>query len=522
MNKKVLNFINSENWEEEFLDNSIDDKLSSLVKMIRLKDMEGLLSFWENSLVNDYFELPHPEYREITTRAVYNIQSNMTNFILMIDSEKQQPWILAQCLNMIDYIVTEKKLIKIARECAKYDFSGIKNLASIDVEKINYNTKFSGFLLSQIRPYHFFYDHLQYLFALGGVEKLNQYNKKILNHKAFFILDDSSISNESKGVYFFPAVLTNLFLADSKMKNILNNRMETEVFNKSIVEFTPEETSKNNLILWFGITGQKRSWLQQIEGCIGIVDNLLKDKHFSYIKLYIDGMTSPENISIDNSEDNDVFEIIFLYLKDKCEIISLIGKDYKSKIQICRQVDLFIANSGTGCLVPLRFCNKNGVLHGNTLYSNFDVDNRDMVKVAKNIYTLDVVNPEVRGIDKVSYHIPWQHIFNLAIDVLNRTKGTSIKCLAVPALEEIVLKWEIEKKVESESKSFKYLKNRITPEYKPADILRDIAIAFEMDGDIEMAKEIMYKAYILRPTGSAIKKKLDMYKQSLSKKSPKI
>lgn len=48
-----------------------------------------------------------------------------------------------------------------------------------------------------------------------------------------------------------------------------------------------------------------------------------------------------------------------------------------------------------------------------------------------------------------------------------------------------------------------------------ADILREVAIAFESINDISTAHKIMYQAYLLRPNGPFIKKKLKEYKKGL-------
>ena len=49
-----------------------------------------------------------------------------------------------------------------------------------------------------------------------------------------------------------------------------------------------------------------------------------------------------------------------------------------------------------------------------------------------------------------------------------------------------------------------------------ADILREVALAFEKDGDIETAYSLMKKASALRPNGPFIKKKVEEYREILS------
>ena len=54
--------------------------------------------------------------------------------------------------------------------------------------------------------------------------------------------------------------------------------------------------------------------------------------------------------------------------------------------------------------------------------------------------------------------------------------------------------------------------------YQSADILREVSLAFESDGDISTAYKIMKEALILRPTGSVLKSKVTEYKKLLEGK----
>lgn len=60
--------------------------------------------------------------------------------------------------------------------------------------------------------------------------------------------------------------------------------------------------------------------------------------------------------------------------------------------------------------------------------------------------------------------------------------------------------------------------NKINNNHQPADILREVAICFEKDGDVKTASNIMKKALELRPFGSLIKIKLEEYNILISKR----
>ena len=66
--------------------------------------------------------------------------------------------------------------------------------------------------------------------------------------------------------------------------------------------------------------------------------------------------------------------------------------------------------------------------------------------------------------------------------------------------------------------AFSKLSESLLPNANSADILRDVAIAFESINDIQTAKKVMQQAHLLRPNGPVIKKKLDEYKKILENK----
>ena len=102
------------------------------------------------------------------------------------------------------------------------------------------------------------------------------------------------------------------------------------------------------------------------------------------------------------------------------------GKTYREKIQICRNVDLFIANAGAGQLVPHRFCKKPGILHSNEKHCVFPmgIDNITVKLVDKSLVK-DVGNLFVSSKEKaksgaglVSYSIDVQVMVNITKTML--------------------------------------------------------------------------------------------------------
>ncbi|WP_128082424.1 hypothetical protein [Halomonas sp. KX33721] len=344
--------------------------------------------------------------------------------------------------------------------------------------------------------------------------------KPLREEKSFFKINEVS-SFVDDNVLLFPAVIGNNTLSQRSSGRVkeLNEKMEKAVYNNAVKNFV-FSGEVNALRIWYGITGQKRSWLQQVDGAENIIKKLLP--HFNEIELYVDGMTASEGNTIRNADDEAVLKKIENRLEGQCRIQSLIGQDYRHKVRVCSTVDLFIANAGTGCMVPLRFCKKPGTLHSNTRFFTFPDSYPETIKKSDKKYVIDVQIEGKERADLSSYHIPWQHIFNLTAEVLNKIKGTNIKPLEVPPVEEVAKHYDKQQKAQKQKlMAFTAIENRVKPTHKSPDILREVALSFEQSGDIETALKIMQKALELRPSGPFIKRKVLEYQAIIESASQK-
>lgn len=515
MLKAIENFLRvMRNWKVEIpiknFDLSNNDETSQIVRMQKEENIDEILKIWHKKINNGYFELPHPNNSDVTTRAIYNVKYSMGNFVIMNDETNKNPWIFGQCVNFIDLIITETAIYKASNFNCENLLSSIEKLSHLQNSHFEYKSKKFGFLVSQTRPYHFFYDQLKFFLK---IKKTNINSFK----NAFFSPDDYSNVNEEKAsVFLFPTVIANNTLQTGLAKK-LNEEMEAFVYQESIVNLNHiiEDSSKEyDLVLWLGITGQKRSWLQQVDGYISIIQEL--QKHFPVIKVYIDGITATDGDTVYNADDVEIFDDIKKGLKNLSDItvISLIGKDYRTKICYCNTTDFFIANAGTGAMVPLRFNKKPGVLHRNTELFTFPDTYPKTVKLTELNYIKDVDLENKKRNDFLSYHTPWQHIYNLTIEVINNLKGTEILPIKVPKMVDFINDENSKKHTKNpkeKNNAFNNLGSKIKKNHQSADILREVALSFERAGDISTALTIMKKAVQLRPHGSYIKRKVTEY-----------
>ena len=437
-------------YEKNFVIENFDyrnhcGELADVFQMQADFDIEGLMDFWREKNRNEFFEIEHPILAN-KSFAIDSVQIGMANFLFMSDEEGLDVWILAQCEHCINMVIVEGMIYKNNYGNHKPILQKLEKLAEFERFEFLFEPKPFGFLLSQTRPYHFFYDQLK---ILVNLERL----KPVSSAPSFFFPQCWEVVDQDKRVFLFPNTIGNNHLNSTKRETVrkLNESMESLVYRESIAEYNRvvgESERKFGLTLWVGITGQKRSWLQQVEGYVAIIRQLKQS--FATIKVYVDGFTARDGETQKNAEDETICaQIIEAFIDSgNVEIISLIGRDYRTKICYCDTIDLFIANAGTGCLVPLRFNKKPGVLHSNTRLFAFPDDYPATVQRTEKRFTSDKQVDSRAKIDLLSYHIPWQHIFNLTVEVLKQTRSVNIRLLDVPPVAEVAKSYEAQEKVE--------------------------------------------------------------------------
>ncbi|WP_134191492.1 hypothetical protein [Campylobacter coli] len=407
-------------------------------------DFGELLEYWRNIFSKDYFELYHPIYNNIKTRAIKNFfapkkHPRFSNYVFFIDENNQHPWILCQVYDFFQFLITEEGIFsnpishKIMAEESVRDIERLPLAIEdyLSFEELFYKNIRFGWLLRKNRPAHHFYEDIPSYYILDV-------KKPIYNKESFFTPENSVLSDKKNEVFIYPGIFRSL----GRISDILYHQSNQKVFLESIGKLEKKDT-EDILVLWLQLPGERRMWLEQIDG----VKNILCEikKYFKAIRIFFDGMTSYENeINIFNDNYQLYKEIKSIILDDKIEIISMIGKDYRTKIFYCSQADLALCEMGTALLVPHSFCNKEIVAYyGYEEYKNAGCENPNKIKKVSEQY-IKVV--DFKDKFRFNYHIPFQHIYNLAADIIEEIKGIKMHRLEVPSVDLVATSYELEQK----------------------------------------------------------------------------
>ena len=397
--------------------------------------------------------LPHPFKKAVDTFPVKNVRQGMCNFIFFSDSNNKNQWILCQCTSFVDAIFSEtissKHKSSISDDTILNSVKRVLKKETKKQSKLRRSQKaiFAGYLLDQTRPYHHFYDQLKWMVNL-------ETKKPVVSNSSFFspkyLNRNASFTGKGRAKFsMFPLVIGSNQLGmkldqyTEKMENVvyqdslrsLPGGMINYRWNKLIKKLKELSGRNKTLTLWFGISGQKRIWVEQEDFLPALVEQL--KPWFNSFVFLIDGFTQYED---DNycaikgskatpvSQDLEVVDSIRQKLLpySNASVISLIGQTYRKKIQQCQSADFFIANAGAGQLVPHRFCKKPGILHSNEKHCVFPMGiNNTTVKLVDKSLVKDVGNlfakgkrAERSGTGLISYSIDVNIVIEMITEML--------------------------------------------------------------------------------------------------------
>ncbi|HFU5770435.1 TPA: hypothetical protein ACH6IR_000433 [Campylobacter jejuni] len=442
MDSTIECFLNSfKNWSQNFSVQMYEYsqyqcEVAQIMKMQLDNNTEGLIKIWDNILKQECFELFHPLYNNIKTRAVYNFYDNeSTNYVFMIDQNNENFWILKQNSHFINAFIVPGRIFGIF---SWWGYELTQDISNINSSFLYYHKAKYGFLLSNRLPQHFFNQVLSSYYALSvnikGFDKIPIYSKDI------FFKFNNFILNDGLDLYIYPNLNAGFhhYIKEMKKEICYQSINDKEILFDKNIEY--------DLVLWIGLcSANYRKWVEQEEGIIKIIQEL--SKYFNKILIYFDGVTSYDEMRmtvLNSSFEKIKKEIVKMNSNYfKCKIIYLGGLDYKTKINYCSFADIAICEGNTTNLIPFHFCNTPGV---NFIPPDIDwAPKVGTINIEKKYIKISINSKNDRP-GTNDYHIPYECIYNSLAEILERIKNIKMHRLTITPVELLAEKYCLEEK----------------------------------------------------------------------------
>lgn len=436
-------------------------EMASFANMIKNYDVDGMIKFWNDKQNYSYFELQHPIYNHIKTKAVYSVQHLGHNYVFFVDESNEYVWCGIQGFDVFNYFIVEDTFYTVVRQDWRtLDLKFVGN--TLSYELLKYKEIDFGFTFDPIIALtHFFDSNLVYIYSII-VKKFVQ------NVPSYFIPKHVQFTDE-KLVFLRPIIIMSE-MTNYHLKPIENlvKRFANGVYNDALSDLNKFllDEKKYDLTLWIGLTYRNglKTWLNQVEASINIIQEL--QKTFKNIRVYVDGLKERENIQgIGDSAgyNNSSYEYADYLFKqiannlNAVDIINLNGCTVREAICICSKVDIAIADVGAGSFIPFLFCQKPTVMYGNHNYINLSKrhypDENARVVEKEYSMSLGVYNG---GWDVRNYCIPWEYIYNLIVELLEQLEQQSkiqipskMEFLNVTSVELLVKQYELKQELKT-------------------------------------------------------------------------
>lgn len=475
-------------------DYNLDKSLLLLSKYTRSQENSKIVDYIKSISEKGTWTLNDPLFDDVSY-CVRSHTYHMSNIITFYSERTNNVWYLLQFHCFVDIIATKDGYFCLHGNINQQMI--VDTVGSLDFKvKQKKPLEFGGLLLSQSRPFHYFFDQLKNVTEIKNkIPDISiNYNKK-----NFWTVENKLNKVDVNKFYLYPTLTAwykNFIGKDQQKLSSLKQILLNDVSQDHRVMLP-----NSDLNIWFSITGQRRSWIEQIDGISLIVKEL--NKYFPKINVLLDGWTNWEGDSTVNVDDDRVAKKIKANFdtdvyKEKINIVSLVSKTYKDKLKFALECDYHVSDAGTGCFIPMFICGLNGVLHSNYHINSFFVESDSRTTII-NTPEQGVKDVPIDGKASIytSYSICWERVFNALADKINSDKKTAIETLIPPSLDESL----------EQLSAFRSLINGMES-YESVVILREVALSFEKIGDTLTAEKIMYQAHLQNPFEHFYNKKL--------------
>ncbi|WP_236169985.1 hypothetical protein [Pseudomonas parasichuanensis] len=302
--------------------------------------------------------------------------------------------------------------------------------------------RFLGVIASHARPYHFYYDvaaamsDLNEAGVLKDVAQIIYYpGGDFCSFKSLYALEATeqrlapdelwAQSVAEQGFYFHVGMVFD----NSRLKSTSRFDGEFNAYSrKQLIQQQPSAPAQLLTcypLVWFGITVQKRAWIEQVEAAASLLTAL--QKTYPDVGVVFDGWTSPLHPTArdleETAQDNRVVEQIVAQLDPGIKVFSVVGADSVQKIFYGKCADVYVGNSATGGLHVARFAGCPGVAHLNTQMIDADNHIRKRTRLVDKSLIIDQPDAADRRMDFISYSLDWRVVYDEVRDIL---QGVSV------------------------------------------------------------------------------------------------
>ncbi len=304
--------------------------------------------------------------------------------------------------------------------------------------------RFGGYLVGHSRPYHCFYDGLLALQAVREAHQLDAGDALFSKEGEAFVdlgrcleltQTHQQLSQEAlneltarDGTYLLqlgfwfhtraeePALRALADAVDGQLRN--GARRESELAAIGALA----ELEACTPLIWVGITGQKRSWVEQVEGTAALLNAL--QARYPRLGVIFDGWTPPLASSDyhrrEARNDDRVIQKIIkrLRFKTRGRVGVIAGLPLLEKVRVGLGVDAFVANYTTGSLNVARICARPGVGHmGQRMAASKHQHIHHHTREIDPAQVKDVSDPSTPT-GYVNYSVPWEALYGALIATL--------------------------------------------------------------------------------------------------------
>ena len=371
--------------------------------------------------------IPAP-FGEGKSKFLGSIFDQINFLVFAVEGER---FYIGQNLHSADFVYFPSRSIASILPHGKYELEHLKGLidcaatqAHKFVARENANVSVYNVAINGISPYHFFYDALPALYIASQTRRFKMVdNFFAINSRSYVPLHAvggrfgdwlpataQQLAQQSKGLGSDAMCVAGVNYKALSDTDIFHMDEELLVHALSVCEFSQRYAMLESygLVIWVGISTQKRAWLNQKDALVSLLTRLYKRNPNTCV--VFDGMTADifaDTADASFSDDAAAVADIVADLPAGLASLSLVGCGSTEKIFVASKCHFFVANYSTGSIFPARFCALPGVAH----LSNAMLERVRAIHIHPNTHlvpaelVIDVPDPTFVRVDFVSYSI---------------------------------------------------------------------------------------------------------------------